>query len=95
MFEPAARNTDPITSHLAAAQAKELAKRHHSLIVECLMKNGPCGVDKIAQYICLQPHQVGKRMKELQKDGLVILTGKMVYSSSGRLEREWSSAIAY
>lgn len=94
MFEPKARHTDPITSHLAADSAKDLAKRHHERIIQALA-NGPCGVGQIADTAGLQPHQVGKRMKELEADGLVCLTGKLVKNKSNRLEREWMVCIPY
>jgi predicted transcriptional regulator len=94
MFEPKARSTDPVTSHLAAESAKELAKRHHERIIQALT-NGPCGVGQIAEAAGLQPHQVGKRMRELEAEGLVALTGRLVKNKSNRLEREWMVCIPY
>lgn len=94
MFEPKARSTDPITSHMAADSAKELAKRHRERIVQCLTE-GPCGCSELAKRTGLDPHQVGKRMKELEQEGLAIPTGRTVLSRSGRQEREWMFAIPY
>jgi predicted ArsR family transcriptional regulator len=94
MFEPKARNTDPITSHMAAESAKELARKHRERIAQCLMQ-GPCGVSELAVRAGLEPHQAGKRMKELEQEGLAIPTGKTVRSRSGRQEREWIAAIPY
>ena len=45
---PRARNTDPSTSHMAAASVKVSAAIHHQLIVDCLKRYGPMGKDTIA-----------------------------------------------
>jgi len=83
-----ARNTDPETSHTAAKMANGLIAYHNQLIVFQLKKE-PMGCDQIARAINLSGHQVGKRMKELQKAGLIELTGETVTSFSGRPQREW------
>lgn len=95
MFEPKARNTDPVTSHMAADSAKELARQHHDRIIACLTKHGPAGKDEIAERSGLEANQVARRMAELQKAGLVVLTGRLVQSKSRRAEREWALAIPY
>lgn len=92
LFEPLARASDPIESHMAAAQAKALAANHHRLIISILSQHGPLGVDGIAARCNLTGHSVGKRMKELQRMGLIVLTGKAVSSTSGRQQREWACA---
>lgn len=89
--EPRARRSDPVTSHLAASQAKDLSKVHHALILGAL-RRGAAGVDRIGQLTRLDAHQVGKRMAELQKARAVKLTGETVRSTSGRLQREWMLA---
>lgn len=91
-FSPGVRRTDPYTSHMAAAQAKELAAHHHQLIVSTLAKHGPLGVDGIGTQCNIPGHAVGKRMKELLRAGLVVLTGRTVPSFSGRAQREWRAA---
>jgi predicted ArsR family transcriptional regulator len=92
-FEPMARRSDPRTSHWAAEQAKELAGRHRTLIVYALAQHGPMGKDGIASKVRgLDGVAVCRRLGELQKAGLIELTGKEVPSTSGRLEREWRSA---
>lgn len=90
-MEPRARNTDPITSHLAAASAKELASQHQILVLGAL-RRGPAGVDRIAAITKLTTYQVSKRMAELQRSGAIVLTGKTVQSTSGRAQREWATA---
>ncbi len=88
---PRARRVDPETSHAAAASAVELAKRHHALILEAL-KHGPAGASVLSTRIGLDAHRVGKRLCELERAGLIRLTGRTVPSASGRQEREWERA---
>ena len=84
-----ARATDAITSFQAADSIKEVAKMHNEVIVAGLQRFGPMGKDQIATSTGLQPNQVSRRLSELEKLGLIELTGKTVKSSSGRAEREW------
>ena len=84
-----ARNIDPITSWQAADEAKDLAKAHAALILKTLMKQGPLGKDGIASFAMLDGHQIARRLPEMQRDGLVGLTGKTVKSIAKRQEREW------
>lgn len=84
-----ARNSDPVTSWLAADQATNLAKRHYQIILEAL-KKGNMGKDGICSVTGLNGVQVARRLPELQKQGLVYLTGKHVKSFTGRFEREWA-----
>jgi len=87
----AARRTDPATSHAAAEQAGCLAKRHERQIVAGLL-DGPLGASGIAKLCGLLPHQVGKRLAKLERDGRIVQTGRVVTSASGRGEREWRCA---
>jgi predicted ArsR family transcriptional regulator len=84
-----ARSLDPVTSHAAADQSIDLARQHFEKIVECLRRFGPRGKDGIAELTGLDGNQVARRMKELEKDGRVELTGRTIKSNSGRAEREW------
>jgi hypothetical protein len=83
------RCTDPITSYQAADQIKEVAPKHHQMILEALTDHGAMGKDGIAQKTGLNPNAVARRLPELQKLDLVTTTGKTVKSLSGREEREW------
>jgi predicted Rossmann fold nucleotide-binding protein DprA/Smf involved in DNA uptake len=87
----AARRTDPATSHAGAEQAGCLAERHERQIVAGLL-NGPLGASGIAKLCGLLPHQVGKRLAKLERDGRIVQTGRVVTSASGRGEREWMVA---
>ena len=84
-----ARNTDPITSWEAADEAKDLAKAHAALILKTLIEQGPLGKDGIAFFAVMDGHQVARRLPEMERDGLVGLTGKTVKSIAKRSEREW------
>jgi predicted transcriptional regulator len=86
---PRARNSDPLTSFQAADSAKELANKHGSIIVKCLVQYGPLGKDGIATHTGLDGNQVARRLKELETLGFIELTGKTVASKSKRQEREW------
>lgn len=89
---PMARMRDPGTSHMAAAQAKELAKRHNRLILDALHMHGPLGKDGIASRTMLTGVQVARRLSDLEKAGMATPTGKTVASTTGRSEREWRLA---
>jgi len=86
---PRVRASDPITSFEAAGEAKELASKHHKMIVEAL-KSRAMGKDGIAHATGLDGNQVARRLSELAKMGFIELTGNKVRSKSGRSEREWA-----
>jgi predicted transcriptional regulator len=84
-----ARIIDPLTSHMAAESVADVAPAHMDVIYACLKRFGPLGKDGISEKTGLTNSQVARRLPELQKLGMVALTGKTVRSSSGRQEREW------
>lgn len=88
---PLFRRTDPETSQAAAAQAGGLAERHERQILAALLEC-PLGASGIAKKCGLLPHQVGKRLAKLERDGRIVQTGRVVSSASGRGEREWMFA---
>lgn len=85
-----ARTIDPTTSHEAAESIKESANKHMVIIHQTLELNGPMGKDKISAISGLRPDQVWRRLSEMEKLGMVKLTGRTVESFSGRKEREWT-----
>lgn len=91
-LDPMARRRDPQTSHMAAAQAKELAARHHRIILKALELHGPAGKDRIASLTSLTGVAVCRRLSELHKAGKIAPTGRNVQSTAGRAEREWRLA---
>ena len=88
-----ARSSDPITSYLAADAAPKFTNKHVNTILECLAKHGPLGKDGISKLTGLDGVQISRRLPEMQKDGLILLTGKTVKSNTGNQEREWRLAI--
>jgi hypothetical protein len=86
---PRVRNTDPATSHQAAASVTDVSS-HYAQILEALSTIGPLGKDGISFYSRLDPNQISRRLKEMQKLGLIRLTGKTVKSNSNHPEREWT-----
>ena len=86
---PRVRASDPVTSFKAAGEAKELASKHHKMIVEAL-KGRNMGKDGIANATGLDGNQVARRLSELEKMGYIQPTGQTVRSKSGRSEREWT-----
>jgi predicted Rossmann fold nucleotide-binding protein DprA/Smf involved in DNA uptake len=85
---PLFRRTDPVTSRLAAAEAQSFRGEHHRAIIAAL-RAAPGGASAIAERCGLVAHQVGKRLHELAKAGLIEETGRLVESASWRREREW------
>jgi hypothetical protein len=88
-FFPRARKLDPTTSQEAAQSIKTVAPIHMQVIHDCLHEHGPMGKDQIALWTNLDGNQIARRLPEMQKMGLVELTGNTVHSASGRQEREW------
>lgn len=93
LFEPAARRTDPVTSHLAAESAKDLAIRHRHVILTALRRHGPMGKDGIAAKTRLDGVAVCRRLSEMQRAGQIEPTGRTTLSTSGRAEREWRACL--
>ena len=87
---PRVRTTDPVTSFEAAESIKPVASKHYQIILECLQTYGSLGKDGISAMTKLEGSQVARRLNEMQKIGLIKLTGRSVKSHSGRNEREWS-----
>ena len=80
------RTSDPVTSKLAAQQVN--ASVHYGLILEALQKSA-AGIHLISVRSGLDVNQIARRLPELQKQGIVKLTGKLVVNKNNRKEREW------
>lgn len=87
---PRARRTDPETSHEAAAGVADFEGDHHAQILDALML-GPAGATEIASRAGLGRDQVGKRLCELERRGLVVIDGK-VRNANGRSEARYRRA---
>jgi len=89
-----ARSTDPATSKAAAKACKELRGVHHQQILSVLQFSGRESMtcDEIAEQFSigwpegaqLDRVQVGKRMHELEKAGMVCRTGETRPTATGR-----------
>ena len=84
------RTSDPATSHEAAASITDVSS-HYAQILEALSTIGPLGKDGISFYSRLDPNQIARRLNEMEKIGLIRLTGKTVKSNAGRQERQWTA----
>jgi len=81
-----ARKTDPATSHQASRRAP--VRGHAAKVLEAL-RAGPAGQTEIGRRTGLLPHQVNKRLADLERVGLAVLTGREVVNEGGHREREW------
>ncbi len=81
-----ARKTDPPTSKKAAKVAP--VGSHREKILKALAL-GPAGASEIGARCGLLTHEVGKRMRDMARDGLVAETGRQVCGLSGNDEIEW------
>jgi hypothetical protein len=81
-----ARRTDPPTSQQAARRAP--VRGHAAKVLEAL-RAGPAGQTVLAARCGLLPHQVNKRLADLDRVGLAVPTGREVVNEGGHREREW------
>ncbi len=96
---PRARNTDPDTSHQAAASvATDTVTRTQALILEALRAHGPLTDEQLCQRIAqverkyLAVSGIRTRRSELVKAGRVIDTGDRQPMLSGRPAIVWGLA---
>ena len=88
-----ARNSDPATSHAAAARVPEFAPTHAGRILRCLSYHGRLTVDEIAYCTGLKSQAINKRLPELQRMGLAAPVKDLLRpSDSGCMARVWSAA---
>ena len=81
-------NTDPATSHAAAARVCEFGSDHQGRILAALYW-GELGAEQIGAEIGLAAYSVRKRLAELEKLTLAEPTGEERRTSTGRSERIW------
>lgn len=84
-FARQARRSDPATSHVAAARAEPIARRHHAAILAALSKT-PAGatIHEMKILTGIDHVAVARRMSELEREGLVRRTGGERPSPAGR-----------
>jgi len=90
---PAARGTDPITSHQAAASISEQRRRavHAQVLVKLL--TGPATDFDLARHTGLIPTSVGCRRKELCREGLVTALDRTGLSDTGSPATRWELTV--
>ena len=96
---PRARNTDPTTSHNAAASvATDTVTRTQALILEALRAHGPLTDEQLCQRIAdverkpVSVSGIRTRRSELVTAGRVIDTGRRQPTLTGRSAIVWSLA---
>ena len=85
----AARRSDPPTSVAAARAMTASAVDEHERLILLALECGPAGKTRIAHLTGLTDQQVIRRMATLEREGLVVRTGREVLSAAGRAETEW------
>lgn len=83
-----ARNTDPETSHEAAAKVD--ANRLEHLVWECLVKHGPLMTEQICEVLQMPWKTISPRLRPLCNKGLVRAMGT-AYASTGRRVIVWEA----
>lgn len=98
--EPVARRTDPETSHAAAASIRDVRKRQadvwHMLHALGAMTDEQL-VDAFtsdwATHVAQSPSGVRTRRSELARVGLVVATGDLRATRSGRMAKVWRAVV--
>lgn len=76
---------NPDTSHAAnVAMTYEMRKQHHGKIILALKEIGSGIYEQIADFIGMDRHQVGRRLSELEREGIVWKPGLKANTKSGR-----------
>ncbi len=87
--EPRARASDPKTSHAAAESMVGPAAAQRKIITDALAYSGPQCADMLDYAIGWRPTTAGRRLKELEKAGLVERTDLFAPTRSGRSAQVW------
>jgi hypothetical protein len=80
------RARDPGTSKSAGRTAKLGGQK---LSVWQALGQGPAGQTELGRRTGLLPHQVNKRLSDLEHEGWAAPTGREVLNEGGHMEREW------
>ena len=92
---PAARNSDPHTSHEAAASVRGLRETQHMVL--SVLAAGPATDEEIAERLAsmgavVSPSGARTRRSELVRAGLVVDTGERLLTRSRRRTIVWALA---
>ena len=88
---PRARESDPETSHEAAASMANEAAAQRSKIHRALLCHGGKTADGLDEFCELRVTSAGRRLPELQKLGLARPTDRKEKTRSGRMARVWEA----
>jgi predicted transcriptional regulator len=88
---PAARKTDPVTSHDAAASMLEAAGLQRRILVNLLRAHGPMTADELDTLADWRPTTAGRRLAECERLGVVQRTGATRPTRSGRAAEVWAA----
>ena len=86
-----ARTSDPETSHEAAASMYDEAKAQRGHILWCLHEYGGMTADGLDQALGLRVTSAGRRLPELESEGLVRKTQRQAMTRSGRSAIIWEA----
>jgi hypothetical protein len=86
-----ARNTDPKTSHLAAADivANGTRDAHQAEVLRLVTENPGSTFRELAQYSYLDCHQIGRRLKEVEQQGHIKRGFPRTCFLGGKLSTTW------
>ena len=87
---PRARNSDPDTSHLAAASVSdEMADAHYAILLGAIHRHGPGTMYDIKDQCSLDIQQVNKRLPEMERRGWLCRPGWSTAGPTGRQCKIW------
>ena len=86
-----ARTSDPVTSHEAAESMYDEAKAQRGHIYRWLKEHGGMTADGLDQALGLRVTSAGRRLPELEAEGLVRKTERQVMTRSGRSAIIWEA----
>jgi predicted ArsR family transcriptional regulator len=90
---PTARNSDPETSHIAAASMAGIATSHTERILAALKSFGPQSIYEIAERTGLDHVGVARRMKDIERaKGAERVPSTVRLSPNGRPCTVWRAA---
>lgn len=97
IITPAARNTDPITSHMAALEITARGKRgrQQQLVLRIVIKNPGKTSRELADICALDRYQVARRLPELEAAGVIEKGPIRMCSIGGRYCVTWRPRRAY
>jgi hypothetical protein len=88
---PAARNSDPNSSHLAAAEVTITGRRydHQQIVTDAVHKHPGLTSAELTKYTGLERHEVARRLPDAAVAGTVIRGAERRCTSSGRMAVTW------